>query len=141
MGLAGKHPKSNEYKAINGLRLDRLGNQTPIDSMPVKPSKFSVIQAKFWDSTIAELIRLNAVTGLDQAALEQLCHWYEVFVSTAAALKDADFSTTGSARLLNANMRAADSFRRLAIHFGLTPLSRNSVSFDGPDAEESGPFK
>lgn len=141
MGLRGKTPSSNAYKAIAGVRASRMGNQTELTGKPSKPLICGPIASAFWDTTISRLVELGGASDLDQESLEALAHWREVFELTRLALQGADYSTTATARLLNANKKAGDSYQTLAVHFGLTPLARNSVAFEEPTDADDGPFK
>ena len=138
MGLAGKSPSTNDYKAIAGFPASRMGNQTKISGKPIKPSNASTEASAYWDGTVNQLITLQAVTSLDQGGLEKLCFYWGVWKQTERQITigEVDLSSTSGQRLMTANIRAHDAWRRLAVHFGLTPLARNSVSFQEPSEDD-----
>lgn len=121
--------KSGEQKAFENHPNRSLIVANPSgQGKPIKPRGLGPIAAKFWDTTIAELIDQGVATSLDQSSLEALAYWWEVFKVSQESMLTLDFASTSGARAMNANSKAFDNYRRLAQQFGLTPQARNSVT-------------
>lgn len=136
MGLAGRRPQNSVYKALKGDNFTNTSSDALKLNTPEKPSNLSKYGNEFWDRYIPRLIELGIATELDSPALEQLAYWFGVWAETKDQLQDADYSTTATGRLLTANTRAFDAFRRLALHYGLTPLSRGSLTLKEPPTDD-----
>lgn len=121
--------KSTAQLAFEGNTKKHLQKQNPlVEGAPDMPPGLGPDAAKLWRKLVPELHKLGIVSSIDESMLAGLCYWWQIYLTSQAALAGVtDYSTTSGKRALEAVAKAWTEYSRIARQFGLTATSRKGI--------------
>jgi P27 family predicted phage terminase small subunit len=151
--MPGPAPRPTKLKLLTGERnLPRLNFDEPIprDAMPVCPDTAAQAVREIWDYTVREIAAMKILAAADRDALLCYCEAVVNHRKASALLAKSEVIIKGlhggpiRNPALAVQRDAAETIRRLAQEFGLTPSGRSRIrtmeAGGHAPAEEDNPF-
>lgn len=134
--MRGRQQKTPKQKALSG----KAPNVPKAEPLQVKecPEWMPATGRELWEELSVRLSESGVITVLDESALEALCLSYALMRQAAAEMLKEGFTVTGDKGTIKKHpafsiyKSNADTYRRFAEQFGLSPLARQRLDLPEP---------